>query len=152
MALTEERWTDRTYVNGSLVVHYNTKVVGTVAAAQAPRGHFCREGIGTRIVKFFGGHRDEPQTGDSLFDDMILVQADTPELVRQMLAHDGIQAVIMDAVGDFGNIRFEEAPNGDAMVTVRSLMTNDPDSTLKTGEQAVVAVALRHVQAVFGPR
>jgi hypothetical protein len=133
--------------NDSATLH--VKVTGTAPMPATMTALFTREGLGTRIRKFIGAIRNEVQAGDDLFDDTILVETETPEITRRALANEGLQMVILEAVTEYGDLKFEASPGG-VSVHVHSAQSTESRNPAKTGQQRTAALALHHLQAALG--
>lgn len=141
--IEEKTWTSSpSSADGQII--YNTRVTGVVAIHSVPRAIFSRESLGTKLVKFFGRH--EIQVGDSLFDDAIWVDTDTPEITAHLLRHEGLQSVVLDAVHELGALQLQPVPGG-CQASVFTTHSSGAQLPPATGHQRTIALALLHLQA-----
>jgi hypothetical protein len=141
-AIEVETWVSQSSSDDDVDTHH-TRVKGSVRTSIQANATFTREQRGDRILRFFG--RKELQAGDPLFDDTVWVETETEDQTRRLLAETGLQDVILEAISEFGSVRFTPAEGG-CTVVVHSTWTSRQVLPDVHSHQRVVASALHYLQ------
>lgn len=141
--IARRSWTTRSKSDDSNEVFFHVEITGEIQTPLRVHMRFSKEGVGERLRKWLG-RSEEIQVGDDLFDDHVLISSETPELARVVLASEGQQSVVMEAMADLQGIDFDPTPDG-CRVTVHT-STSSKSSTAPSGQARTVALALHHLQ------
>jgi hypothetical protein len=139
--ITQRIWTETSKNDSSSRTHH-TEVTGFVATTLRVHLRFNHESFVERIGKWLG--TKELQVGDDLFDDAVFVVTQTPALAKQVLAIEGQQMVVLEALSELGTIKFDPADDG-CQVTIHSAISSKASVHPSTGQQRAVACALHHL-------
>jgi hypothetical protein len=145
LELEVEKWTTTSGGENKTTDHH-TRVTGTARCSIHPRATFTREGLGDRIARFFG--REEIEVDDPLFDDSVWVDTDTDADTRKLLSIAGIHDVILEAITDFGGVRFTPTEGG-CTIVVHSTWNKNSVMPDVFSHKRVVAAGLHYLQEHF---
>jgi len=109
----------------------STELALTLAAPLALHASFSREGLRTRLVKLF---RQELQTGDPVFDSLVYVSTETPEITGALLDDGALRRQIGRLIADGGSLEV----NGATMKVVVAGHHDDDPPEVVTLVQALV--------------
>ena len=142
---TTERWVVQSRDDNRGDMHH-TRVTGTVATSLRPQARFTRETTGDRVRRFFGRH--ELQAGDRLFDQSIWVETSTPDATAALLGVVGVHDVILEAVAELGELRFESNEGG-ASIVAHTAWSSNASTPEPTSHARVIACGLHYLQRAF---
>lgn len=145
-ALQTKRWVSKATRSEDSDRHY-CRVTGSAPIKADMTATFSRE-QGSAILGWLLGRKgsNDLQVGDSLFDDAIRIDTGTEDGARALLAHQGLQAIIMDAVDEFGDIAFVQTVDG-MRVTVTSCWSEGSSLPESTRQHCTIGVALHQLEA-----